>query len=120
MKKYDVVIVGAGCSGLSLAYRLIESSMSVCLVDNMARENRHRKTWSYWNTYSHPFEHLQIHSNKTLIIKKDYETVLDCSDYTYSTLDSYDFDNFIFSKIDTSPNVDLLFESNIEDIEFKE
>tara|TARA_B100000035_G_scaffold301100_1_gene297350 strand:- start:2639 stop:3760 length:1122 start_codon:yes stop_codon:yes gene_type:complete len=117
MKKYDVVIVGAGCSGLSLAYRLIQSSMRVCLLDNMTRKNRHRKTWSYWNTYKHPFEHLQIKSNKTLIVKNEYETVLDCSEYTYSTLDSYDFDDYIFSKIDTSSNIDLLFESSIEDIE---
>jgi hydrogenase maturation factor len=34
MKDYDIVIVGAGCSGLSLAYRLINSKYNVCLIEN--------------------------------------------------------------------------------------
>ena len=116
MKQYDVVIIGAGCSGLSLAYRLIESSLRVCILDNMKRVNRHRKTWSYWNTYQHPFEHLQAFSNRSLIVKNSSQTTLDCSDYNYSTIDSYDFDSFVFSELEQSNNVDIVFETNIEDL----
>ena len=43
MKDYDIVIVGAGCSGLSLAYRLINSSYSVCVIENKPITNRIRK-----------------------------------------------------------------------------
>ena len=116
MKQYDVVIIGAGCSGLSLAYRLIGSPLKVCVLDNMKRDNRHRKTWSYWNTYQHPFEHLQAYSNSSLIIKNSSQTTLDCNTYNYSTIDSNDFDNFVFSELEQSENIDIIFETNIEDI----
>ena len=116
MKHYDVVIIGAGCSGLSLAYRLIGSSLKVCILDNMKRNNRYRKTWSYWNTYQHPFEHLQVYSNNSLVVKNSSQTILDCEKYNYSTIDSYDFDNFIFSELEQSENIDIIFETNIEDI----
>ena len=62
MKEYDIVIVGAGCSGLSLAYRLIDSSYKVCLIENKPITNRIRKTWSYWDTYSPvSYTHLRAH-----------------------------------------------------------
>ena len=116
MKQYDVTIIGAGCSGLSLAYRLIGSPLKVCVLDNTKRDNRYRKTWSYWNTYEHPFQHLQAHSNSSLVVKNSSQTILDCSNYNYSTIDSYDFDNFIFEELENSKNVDVVFETNIEDI----
>ena len=47
MKEYDIVIVGAGCSGLSLAYRLIDSSYKVCLVENKPITNRIRNCLLY-------------------------------------------------------------------------
>ena len=58
MKEYDIIIVGAGCSGLSLAYRLINTKYKVCVIDNNSKTNRIRKTWSYWDTYKHPFKEL--------------------------------------------------------------
>ena len=67
MKDYDIVIVGAGCSGLSLAYRLINSSYSVCLIENKPITNRIRKTWSYWDAYEHPFKHLNKYINKKFL-----------------------------------------------------
>ena len=108
MKQYDVIIIGAGCSGLSLAYRLIGSPLKVCVLDNMKRDNRHRKTWSYWNTYQHPFEHLQAYSNSSLIVKNSSQTTLDCNKYNYSTIDSNDFDNFVFSELEQSENIDII------------
>ena len=34
MKEFDIIIIGAGCSGLSLAYRLIDTPFSVCVIEN--------------------------------------------------------------------------------------
>ena len=116
MKQYDVAIIGAGCSGLSLAYRLIGSHLKVCVLDNTKRNSRYRKTWSYWNTYNHPFQHLQAYSNSSLVVKNSSQTTLDCSKYNYSTIDSFDFDNFIFKELEKSKNIDVVFETNIEDI----
>ena len=59
MKKYDIVIIGAGCSGLSLAYRLLNTNISVCILETGNKKNRIRKTWSYWDVYEHPFNNLE-------------------------------------------------------------
>ena len=116
MKNFDIVIIGAGCSGLSLAYRLIDSSYKVCVIENTSRENRIRKTWSYWNTYSHPFRHLEMKPNRQLQIKNIENIILDCKDYNYCSIDSYDFDEHVFSKIDSSTNVEIIFKNSISDI----
>ena len=55
MKKYNIIIIGAGCSGLSLAYRLLDTNMDVCILESGSKNNRVRKTWSYWDVYDHPF-----------------------------------------------------------------
>ena len=43
MKKYDIVIIGAGCSGLSLAYRLLNTNINICILESGNIENRIRK-----------------------------------------------------------------------------
>ena len=117
MKEYDIVIVGAGCSGLSLAYRLIDSSYKVCLIENKPITNRIRKTWSYWDTYSHPFKHLDKFSNKELSIHNDKATtILNCSEHNYSSIDSYDFDEYVLTKIDESSNIEMMFDTHIKEI----
>ena len=116
MKEYDIIIVGAGCSGLSLAYRLINTKYKVCVIDNNSKTNRIRKTWSYWDTYKHPFKELAKSFNNNLCISNNSNVTLDCSRHNYSSIDSYDFDKFIFKKIDDSSNIEITFETEIIDI----
>ena len=116
MRNYDIVIIGAGCSGLSLAYRLIDSSFSVCVIDNKSRDNRIRKTWSYWNTYKHPFRELEMEPNPQLKIKNIEETILNCKDYNYCSIDSYDFDDHVITKINNCKNITLNFDNMIKRI----
>jgi lycopene beta-cyclase len=59
MKKYDIIIIGAGCSGLSLAYRLSNTNINICILESGNQKNRIRKTWSYWDIYQHPFAKLE-------------------------------------------------------------
>ena len=51
MKDFDIVIIGGGCSGLSLAFQLeINSKLkgrSLAIIDNRDRYFRD-KTWSFW------------------------------------------------------------------------
>ena len=117
MKNYDIVIVGAGCSGLSLAYRLINSSYKVCLIENKAITNRIRKTWSYWDTYAHPFKHLDKYSNKKLSIhNNNATTTLNCNEHNYSSIDSYDFDEYVLTKINESSSIEIIFDKHIKEI----
>ena len=56
----DVLIVGAGCAGLSLAWHLVERGLGgrrLLLVDPRTEYGRDR-TWCFWNVVEHPFEDL--------------------------------------------------------------
>lgn len=54
----DVLIVGAGCAGLSLAVHLLEaggSDLEIVLLDRREAHVRDR-TWCYWSGPAHPFQ----------------------------------------------------------------
>ena len=117
MKKYDIVIIGAGCSGLSLAYRLIDTNISICILESGRRENRARKTWSYWDVYSHPFAKLENNSlNKLYCAIDSRSTEINCKEYNYKSIDSYEFDNYIFDRINQSRNVDIFYDHPVNDL----
>ena len=60
----DLLIVGAGCAGLSLAYQLVVRGLldgrRLVLVDPRL-EYRRDRTWCFWNVVEHPFEDLVTH-----------------------------------------------------------
>jgi lycopene beta-cyclase len=60
----DLLIVGAGCAGLSLAYRLVDGGhldgRRLLLIDPR-REYRRDRTWCFWNVVEHPFADLVTH-----------------------------------------------------------
>ena len=56
--KYDFIIIGAGCAGLSLAYKLLNSKYKICILELSNNINKRNKLWSFWDTYETPFGHL--------------------------------------------------------------
>lgn len=58
----DIVILGAGCAGLSLAYHLVERGVdrSIVLLDPRTSYERDR-TWCFFTGRPHPFEALASH-----------------------------------------------------------
>jgi len=59
----DIIIAGAGLSGLSLAVRLIEhgpSKARIVVIDPRTEFGRDR-TWCQWQVEPHPFEHCISH-----------------------------------------------------------
>ena len=58
----DIVILGAGCAGLSLAYHLLERGVdrSIVLLDPRTSYERDR-TWCFFTGRPHPFEALTSH-----------------------------------------------------------
>ena len=117
MIKYDVIIIGAGCSGLSLAYRLLNTNKKVCVIEKFSKNKRVPKTWSYWNVYDHPFKNLEINHLSELFVRNDSMVKINCANNTYNSIDSLDFDKYIFDKISDSKNIDILFDTNITNLE---
>ena len=121
MKNYDIIIIGAGCSGLSLAYRLLDTNINVCILETGSRENRIRKTWSYWDIYQHPFTALENNSlNDIYCINNLSPIILNCERYNYKSIDSKDFDKYIFDKIDASKNIEIFFDTTVDEIVSKD
>lgn len=67
-ERADVVIVGAGCAGLSLAARLADPALGralagrrVVVVDGRTAFPRDR-TWCYWDVHPHPFAAAATHN----------------------------------------------------------
>ena len=65
MRDFDIVIIGGGCSGLSLAYQLeIKSKLqnkSLAIIDHRDKYYRD-KTWSFWKVNEHDFKDCVIKS----------------------------------------------------------
>ncbi len=117
MKKYDIVIIGAGCSGLSLAYRLFDTNVNVCILESGCKEDRIRKTWSYWDIYQHPFSKLENNSlNNIYCINNSSSIKLNCNEYNYKSIDSQKFDKYVFDKIDISKNIDIFFNTSVDEL----
>ena len=59
MKEFDYIIIGGGCSGLSLAYELeITSKLkdkTLAIVETRDKYQKD-KTWSFWRVFDHNFE----------------------------------------------------------------
>ncbi|MDA9638819.1 lycopene cyclase, partial [bacterium] len=49
--KYDFIIAGAGCSGLSLLYKILQTpslqNKSILVIDKDQKKNNDR-TWCFW------------------------------------------------------------------------
>ena len=61
MKEFDYIIIGGGCSGLSLAYELqiFDKLKQKTLAIIEPREDYKRdKTWSFWKVFSHNFDEI--------------------------------------------------------------
>ena len=51
----DIAILGGGCAGLSLAYRMIGSGRDVTVIEPRASYTDDR-AWSFWHMAPHPFD----------------------------------------------------------------
>lgn len=116
MKKYDIAIIGAGCSGLSLAHRLLDSNINICILESGSLKNRIRKTWSYWDVYQHPFTELENNSLNSININYSESIKLDCDKYNYKSIDSQQYDKYIFEKIYASKNIDIFFDTSVDEL----
>lgn len=119
---YDYIIAGGGLAGLSLAYRMIHSTLAdknILLVDqSLASVND--KTWSFWHKGRPPFEHLVSKSwEKAEIVFNDHSFVKPLDTYTYHSIRSGTFQTAILDELHRHPAVDLL-ESTIVSMEGNE
>ncbi|QTD38766.1 lycopene cyclase [Polaribacter batillariae] len=115
MTKYDYIIAGAGCAGLSLLYSLLQDPVlqnrSILVIDKDDKKSNDR-TWCFWEKEPGVFEaivHAKWHTLEFL--STNFEKKLDLGTYTYKMIQGIDFYNFVINFSKKFQNVTLLQEN---------
>ena len=113
---YDYIIAGAGCAGLSLVMRLIDSGIAqdkrILIVDRDSKKKNDR-TWCFWEKEPGFFETLVYHRWQNLwFYNHDFQKQLDTAPYSYKLIRGIDFYSHCFSTITRHPGIRFL-EGNI-------
>lgn len=91
---WDLIILGAGCTGLSLVNELLDqqptAGPSVLLLEART-EHLQDRTWCYWDTMPHRFEHVASHRWNRWSVRHAGEEVRCHGSFSYHYLRSEDF-----------------------------
>jgi lycopene beta-cyclase len=120
MEKFDYIIVGAGCSGLSLAYEMNVKNLfndKTCAIIDKRKEFNRDKIWSYWNIYEHSFYDCLINKWDKFCVKKNQnEIILDCENFQYQSIDSQKFYKKILDNLNSNKNIKLILNKSVDKI----
>lgn len=116
---YDYAIVGAGCSGLSMAVQLrrrLRRDARLVLIDPRQSFGRDR-IWCFWNTHAHPFSGAVQHQWPRWKVRyRGAEVVHASKRFAYQYLPADAFYHHALSQFETKPTVDLLLGTSAQGI----
>jgi lycopene beta-cyclase len=113
---YDLIIVGGGCAGLSLAMRLAKLGPECPRVAIIERRTSydHDRTWSYWATESAQLTLLSKSDwKKVIVAAADKRVVVNCDKTPYQTIHSDAFYHSALRKINKNKRIDLLLGESV-------
>lgn len=116
VKKFDLIIAGAGLSGLSLAWYLAKGGYDgdVLLVDSTFAPSN-KKTWCFWTKEAPPFAQIIYKKwRKTFFSALDFDAFLYMNKYTYHCIRESDFKEHVLMELKKYPNFKLLEESILD------
>ncbi len=116
-KTYDIIILGAGCAGLSLLLRLTETPFftekKILLIDQ-APKIQNDRTWCFWEAGAGFFEPVVIRNWERVIFRsKDFNGVLNMQPYRYKMIRGIDFYNHCYRLISQYSNIDIIYDEVI-------
>ena len=117
---YDFAIVGAGCSGLTLASLMagqVPQNTRIALVDLRTTYEMDR-VWCYWNVFRHPFLDAVTHAwQRWKIRHRGREIVLTTNRYPYHFVPADAFYKMAFEKISHHGGIELHLGKAVEGFE---
>ncbi|WP_439151728.1 lycopene cyclase family protein [Winogradskyella sp.] len=111
----DYIIVGAGASGLMLAYRMSQdtffSNKSILIIDK-EQDKGNDRTWCFWEEGSGEWDHLLYKYWSKIYFGSDaYSRTIDISDYSYKMIRSESFYKQLWGVISSKSNIEFRKES---------
>lgn len=108
-KDYDYIITGGGAAGLTLVYRMMQSSVlkhkRILLVDKAVKEKDDR-TWCFWEKQPGMFEHIVRHRwEKLWVHQGTFSKLLQIAPYTYKVIRGLDFYRELDRVLHDNPSV---------------
>jgi lycopene beta-cyclase len=111
--KYNYIITGAGCAGLSLLMHFIQSGKfrdkKILLIDQAPKTSNDR-TWCFWETGEGLFQSI-VHKqwNKVWFHSDGFSRLLNISPYTYKMVRGIDFYQYCFQQISQQENITVKY-----------
>lgn len=109
--RYDYIISGAGCAGLSLLVRMLASgkfaNKKILLVDRDLK-SRNDRTWCFWEKKEGLFDPVVFRKWSDLYFHgENYNELLNIDPYQYKMIRGKDFYDYCFGIIRNHPSVEL-------------
>ena len=113
--KYDYIIAGSGCAGLSLLYKILQTpslqNKSILVIDKDQKKSNDR-TWCFWEKNPGPFESIVYAKwSKLEFLSTDFKKELNLESYTYKMIQGIDFYNFVINYAKKFKNVSFIKET---------
>jgi lycopene beta-cyclase len=109
MKTYDYIILGAGISGLSLAYKLAKSPLgnkNILIIDGKTTIPDH--ALAFWENEPSDFESVVSKTWSQIGFRSNiYNADYVLKSYKYKLIKTIDFYNFIYTELEKYPNITI-------------
>lgn len=118
-KNYDIIIVGAGAAGLSLATEIATtpelSELQVLLLDKAIKKNNDR-TWCFWEDKASVYDKV-LHASWDSICfySSSLEKKIEIAPYKYKMLRSADYYKMSFDILSNASNVEFVNDTVISE-----
>ena len=109
MTNYDYIILGAGASGLMLAYRMASDTFfddkSILIID-IEKQKGNDRTWCFWENGEGEWDDTLTKTWSKIYFGSDnYKEDIDILPYQYKMIRSEDFYNSLWKKIEKKTNI---------------
>lgn len=118
--RYDYIISGAGCAGLSLLTRMLESGKFAdkkILIADRDLKSRNDRTWCFWEKTEGFFDPIVFRKWSQLYFHgENYSELLNIDPYQYKMIRGRDFYDHCLAIVRSHPSIELK-EGKIESLE---